>query len=219
MMEAYLQPSDMIDWQHPSILELAGQLAQPHDTVEAIAKACFEWVRDQICHSVDYQMNPVTCRASDVLKYGTGYCYAKSHLLAALLRANEIPVGFCYQRLSIDDQGAPYSLHGYNAVYLPHFGWYRIDARGNRAGGQPVNAQFTPPQEQLAFSIRLPEEAEFEPIFTEPLSIVVEALQRHQTWDEMLRHLPDVPLEQAEEYSLVPRVKSLQSVNSTGNHA
>jgi len=39
-------------------------------------------------------MNPVTCKASDVLIYGTGYCYAKSHLLAALLRANAIPAGF-----------------------------------------------------------------------------------------------------------------------------
>lgn len=26
--------------------------------------------------------NPVTCRASEVLVHGTGYCYAKSHLLA-----------------------------------------------------------------------------------------------------------------------------------------
>jgi transglutaminase-like putative cysteine protease len=92
-------------------------------------------------------MNPVTCRASEVLQHKTGYCFAKSHLLAALLRANQIPVGFCYQRLSIDDNGAPYSLHGFNAVYFPEVGWYRVDARGNKEG---VTAQFTPPQEQLA---------------------------------------------------------------------
>ncbi len=142
-MKQYLQVSEVIDWQHPDILAYAKQIAFDCETPVAIAQACFEWVRDEIHHSVDYQMNPVTWRASDVLQYKTGYCYAKSHLLAALLRANQIPAGFCYQRLSIDDNGAPYSLHGFNAIHLPEIGWYRVDARGNKAG---VNAQFSPPQ-------------------------------------------------------------------------
>ncbi|WP_353839166.1 transglutaminase family protein, partial [Moorena sp. SIO4E2] len=189
----YLQTTPIIDWQHPSVLELAKTIALEHQTSNAIAKACFEWVRDQICHSVDYKMNPVTCRASDVLKHKTGYCYAKSHLLAALLRANGIPAGFCYQRLSINDDGEPYSLHGLNAVYLAEFGWYRIDPRGNREG---INAQFNPPKEQLAFSIRFPAEADFPNIFSEPLPIVIEALQACNTWDEMLGSLPDVLLEE-----------------------
>ncbi|CCQ57951.1 hypothetical protein CWATWH0005_152 [Crocosphaera watsonii WH 0005] len=34
--------------------------------------------------------------------------------------------------MSIDDKGAPYSLHGFNAIYLPKIGWYRVDARGNK---------------------------------------------------------------------------------------
>jgi transglutaminase-like putative cysteine protease len=165
-----------------------------------IAKACFEWVRDEIHHSVDYQMNPVTYRASDVLHHKTGYCYAKSHLLAALLRANRIPAGFCYQRLSIDDKGAPYSLHGFNAMYLPEVGWYRVDARGNR---KSVDAQFTPPKEQLAFMIQFPEEADFQNILPEPLSIVIEALKAQRTWDGLLRNLPDIPPELAESYGLV----------------
>ncbi|MEL6456415.1 MAG: transglutaminase family protein, partial [Cyanobacteria bacterium J06623_5] len=154
----------------------------------AIARTCFEWVRDRIRHSYDYQLNPVTCRASEVLQHKTGYCYAKSHLLGALLRANGIPAGFCYQRLSVNETGAPYCLHGLNAVYLADFGWYRIDARGNKPG---IDAQFTPPQEQLAFSIRLPGEAHFEAILSEPLPAVVQALQTYQTWDEVLANLPD----------------------------
>ncbi len=93
-------------------MERAKQIALGHETPMAIAQACFEWVRDEIFHSFDYQMNPLTWHASDVLQHKTGYCFAKSHLLAALLRANQIPSGFCYQRLSIDDKGAPYSLHG-----------------------------------------------------------------------------------------------------------
>jgi transglutaminase-like putative cysteine protease len=200
LMEEYLKASEVIDWQHPEVIDRAQQIAVGIETPEAIAKACFEWVRDEIYHSFDYQMNPVTCRASDVLQHKTGYCFAKSHLLAALLRANQIPAGFCYQRLSIDDQGAPYSLHGFNAIYLPEIGWYRVDVRGNKAG---VNAQFTPPQEQLAFKIQFPEEADFPIIVAEPLQIVVEGLRSQTTWDDMLHNLPDISLESAKDYGLL----------------
>ncbi|MCV3212291.1 transglutaminase family protein [Plectonema radiosum NIES-515] len=201
-MEEYLKASEVIDWQHPTILELAKKIGFKYQTSEAIALACFEWVRDKIYHSYDYQMNPLTCRASDVLKYKTGYCFAKSHLLAALLRANNIPAGFCYQRLSINDNGEPYSLHGFNAVYLPEIGWYRVDARGNRHN---VNAQFVPPKEQLAYKIQFPQEADFENIFSEPLSLVVEAILAYSQWNDILLNLPDVSLESLEKYNLVLR--------------
>ena len=151
-MKEYLEATEIIDWQHPNIVDLASSLAVGKTDSVAIAKACFEWVRDEIKHSCDYQMNPVTCLASEVLQHQTGYCYAKSHLLAALLRANQIPAGFCYQRLSVSDDGAPFCLHGLNAVYLPEYGWYRVDARGNK---EDVDAQFIPPQEQLAFKLNL----------------------------------------------------------------
>jgi transglutaminase-like putative cysteine protease len=199
-MKDYLKVSEVIDWKHPDILKRAQQIASRFETPMAIAKACFEWVRDEIYHSYDYQMNPVTCRASDVLHHKTGYCFAKSHLLAALLRANQIPAGFCYQRLSVDDQGAPYSLHGFNAVHLSEIGWYRVDARGNKEG---IDAQFIPPQEQLAFKIQPPEEVDFPVILNEPLQIIVEALQSQSTWDQMLCHLPDISLESAKNHNLV----------------
>ena len=185
-MQAYLTATEIIDYQHPNIQQLANELADIDKTTTA--KACFEWVRDNIYHSCDYQMNPVTYRASDVLEYKTGYCYAKSHLLAALLRANSIPTGFCYQRLSVYDDGAPYCLHGLNAVYLADYGWYRIDARGNKHG---VNAQFTPPQEQLAFKLNFAEEVDCKHVFAEPLPEVIKSLQTSRTWDEALQNLPD----------------------------
>ena len=195
MNEQYLQASEIIDWQNPEVLQLAHKLATGKSEVAAIAKACFEWVRDEIHHSCDYQLNPVTCCASDVLKYGTGYCYAKSHLLAALLRANYIPTGFCYQRLSLYEDGAPYCLHGLNAVFLPEIGWYRIDARGNKDN---VNAQFTPPQEQLAFPLIFAEEFDCKTVFAAPLPIIVSALQAYSTWDALLNNLPDLQLAELE---------------------
>ena len=188
MDQQYLAVTDTIDWQNDDILQLSSKLSTKTANNTEIARNCFEWVRDNIYHSSDYQMNPVTCKASEVLQHKTGYCFAKSHLLAALLRANSIPAGFCYQRLSVFDNGAPYSLHGFNAVYLPEHGWYRLDARGNK---QNVNAQFTPPKEQLAYSINFPEEIDFSYVFSEPVTIIVQALQTYKTWDEMLDNLPD----------------------------
>lgn len=199
-MKKYLKVSEVIDWEHPEVMERAKQIALGFETPMAIAQACFEWVRDEICHSFDYQMNPVICRASDVLEYKTGFCYAKSHLLAALLRANQIPTGFCYQRLKIDDKDALYSLHGFNALHLPEIGWYRVDARGNKEG---VNAQFSAPQERLAFKTQFPGEADFQSILAEPLQIVVQALQAQAKWDEMLRNLPDISVESAKNYGLM----------------
>ena len=148
----------------------------------------FEWVRDNIKHSNDFKLNPVTCTASEVLKYKTGYCYAKSHLLTALLRANNIPAGLCYQRLSIEDNGAPYCLHGLNAAYLRDFGWYRLDPRGNKKN---VDAQFNPPKEQLAFLTADISEKDFPEIWPEPLPVVVETLQNHHTYYDVYLNLPD----------------------------
>jgi len=138
-MKCYLRSTEVIDYDNPNVLAKAKELAKDTDDILLIAKRCFEWVRDQIQHSMDYERNTVTCNASEVLKEWTGFCYAKSHLLAALLRANSIPTGFCYQRLSKNGNGSPFILHGLNAVYLPDVGWYRIDSRGNK---EDVNAQF-----------------------------------------------------------------------------
>jgi hypothetical protein len=190
-MHKFLAVSEIVDWKNEDVLAMAKQLAADCADQEAIAKHCFEWVRDNIQHSVDYQRNPVTCKASEVLQHGTGYCYAKSHLLAALLRANDIPAGFCYQRLSIDDDGAPYALHGLNAVYLPDHGWYRVDARGNKQG---INAQFMPPHEQLAFAIQDPHEADLPEVWPEPLEVVVSALQRYSNYRDLYHDLPDIDL-------------------------
>ncbi len=188
-MKKYLESSKYIDWKSPSVKELANKLAKGEQNESGIAKRCFEWVRDNIKHSSDYKLNPVTCKASDVLREGTGYCYAKSHLLAALLRANNIPAGLCYQRLSVFENGAPYCLHGLNAVYLKEHGWYRMDARGNKAG---VNAQFQPPHERLAFSVVGEKECNFPEIYSEPLPDVIEVLEMYQTYSEVLDNLPDI---------------------------
>lgn len=190
-MEQFLEASTFIDWKTPEVLAQAESLAEGLDSPERIAENCFVFVRDQIKHSWDYKCNPVTCKASDVLKFGTGYCYAKSHLLAALLRANGIPTGLCYQRLTVSDNRPPFCLHGLNAIHLKEHGWYRVDARGNKEG---VSAKFCPPVERLAFPIISDGEADLPEIWAEPLPSVLAVLQTQKTFQEVADHLPDIQL-------------------------
>jgi hypothetical protein len=205
-MKKYLESTEYIDWKNPDVLAQAKTLVEGLSEPEEVVKKCFEYVRDEIKHSWDYKLNPVTCKASDVLKHGTGYCYAKSHLLAALLRANNIPTGLCYQRLTITDV-PPFCLHGLNAVFLNSYGWYRIDARGNKKG---VIAEFCPPVESLAFPIISEGEADLPEIWSEPLTIVIQALKRGKTYQEVAASLPDIELITANKPIVVSSEQSQQ---------
>jgi len=188
-MNAYLQPTAIIDSSHPAIVAAAEEIAGHAAEDEEIARRCFFWVRDRVRHSSDHRISVVTCTASDVLKHRAGFCYAKSHLLAALLRANGIPAGLCYQRLTITNDSPPCCLHGLNGIYLENRGWYRVDARGNKNG---VDAHFSPPEEKLAFPIISEGEADFPEIWAEPLSMIIDVLENSSTYDEVANNLPDV---------------------------
>jgi hypothetical protein len=167
-------------------LRRALDIADSCTSEEELTQKCFEFVRDSIKHSGDWKLNPVTCGASEVLLHGTGYCYSKSHLLAALLRANGIPSGLCYQRLAIETEGLPYCIHGLNAVYLKKYGWYRVDARGNKLG---MSGDFCPPIERLAFPILQPGEKDLPGIWPEPLPAVIKSLTTKRTVQEVHENL------------------------------
>lgn len=194
-LEQYLQASEFIDYLDPQVNELAQALSYKEGDKIVVAKRCFEYVRDEIKHTSDFCIDDITCKASEVLRHKTGYCYAKSHLLAALLRANVIPAGLCYQRLSIElDESysstseQPFCLHGLNAVYLPEIGWYRMDARGNKDN---VQAEFCPPMETLAFTVDQPGERDFDGIYTQPWDEVLSVLNSCHSYAEVDQNLPD----------------------------
>ncbi|HEY5556236.1 transglutaminase domain-containing protein [Acetobacterium sp.] len=82
------------------------------------AKVAYHFVRDEIPHSFDCNARVITASASDVLIHQTGICHAKANLLAALLRFQNIPTGFCFQHITLsDDDSLGYCVHAYNAVF------------------------------------------------------------------------------------------------------
>ena len=189
-MEEYLKEDTVINYKCESIAQLSNQLFQKADNELDYIKIAYEYVRDNISHSADINEDLLTCTASEVLEAGHGICFAKSHLVAALLRAKSIPTGFCYQKLILDDETAPVLIyHGLNGVYISDMKkWIRLDARGNKEG---VNAQFSLDTEQLAFPIR-PELGEVDSfvVYPEPDVKVLERLREYDTRSELWDDLP-----------------------------
>lgn len=189
-LDEYLKHDDVIDYENKAIAELADTLFQKANSELIFIKAAYEFVRDNISHSADINKDVITCTASEVLKANHGICFAKSHLLAALLRCKSVPAGFCYQKLILDDETAPILIyHGLNGVYIKDYKkWIRLDARGNKAG---VNTQFSVETEQLAFPIR-PElgEADSFIVYPNPDRKVLEKLRKCKTRAELWENLP-----------------------------
>jgi transglutaminase-like putative cysteine protease len=127
--QKYLQPTAIIDSEHPSVLKFAE--ASANDAVEdSITKAVklFYAVRDGSWYDPYYPFYlPEHYRASRVLESGRGYCVSKASLLCALGRACGIPsrVGFATVRNHlatkqlIELMGSNlFVYHGYTELYL-----------------------------------------------------------------------------------------------------
>lgn len=189
-MNDYLASDSIVDWKTLEVrrkaLDLTGSIIGDVDK----ARCLYEWVRDAIPHSNDAGLEILTCTASEVLRHGTGICFAKSHLLAALLRAVDIPAGFCYQVLRLDPPvNNELTLHGFNGVYLASLNkWIRVDARGNTGS---IDARFSIDSERLAFDMD-PAAGEFiyETIFAAPVGSVVDKLRKYETRSELWLDLP-----------------------------
>lgn len=188
----YLLELNEVNFSDHVISKKANELFNHKQTDVEKAKIAFEFVRDEISHSWDIKGNRVTCKASDVLVHREGICYAKSHLLAALLRSQGIPTGFCYQRLMLFDtpeQG--YCIHGLNAVFFQSLTkWIRVDARGNKDG---IDAQFSIDEEKLAFPINHGlGEMDYPLIYAYPHPKIVAVLEGYTNVLEMYEdHLPE----------------------------
>lgn len=168
----YLSEDEVIDFSHPAICDLVDVLDEPAIDDSDFARRAFEHVRDHVAHSIDVQDPRITIRASEVASHGVGLCFAKSHLLAAILRAKGIPTGLCYQRLT--DGAGGHLIHGLVAIHL-NGAWHRQDPRGNKPG---VDAQFSLTAESLAWAVN-PEldECDYPEVFARPHPKVIAALQ------------------------------------------
>lgn len=188
-LEDYLEATSYVNYEDEAISQKSEVLYNASKNKLDFLKRAFEFVRDSIDHSGDIKSSRITRTAAEVLQYQEGICYAKSMLLAALLRKQGIPTGFCYQRLTIGDTpDRGYCIHCLNGVYLEEQDiWVRIDARGNTFG---KDAQFyieKPECEQIAFPIQPQyDEVDYPIIYVAPLGCTTDVLENSTKCMEML---------------------------------
>ena len=174
--EDYLSHDEgLIDFNHPEVQAKIDEIEKKTSTLTDRARLAFHFVRDDIQHSFDTNSTLITISASETIIKREGICFAKSHLLAALLRGMGIPAGFCYQRvLRKDTIESGYALHGLNALFLDGK-WFRVDPRGNKEG---IQSEFSMEVEKLAYPIRgALGEMDYPYVFKRPLESVVHAMQ------------------------------------------
>lgn len=168
----YLAADEYVERDDPAVRGLSAALRDEHTDDVDFARAAFEWVRDNVAHSFDAGDSRVTLAASEVLRERVGLCYAKSILLAALLRAEGIPTALCYQRLGDPTHG--FVVHGLVAIWLDG-AWHRQDPRGNKPG---VDAQFSLDEERLAFTLDEAQgECDYPALYATPAPEIVQTLR------------------------------------------
>lgn len=187
--EIFLEENLYIDFLSPGIQEKADELFYNINNDVDKAKIAYEYVRDEIPHSFDIDAKIITAKASDVLKYRTGICHAKANLLAAMLRSQGIPIGFCFQHLTLaDDDSLGYCVHCYNAVFVDNH-WIKVDARGNKNG---INAQFSLGEPTLAFPIRDKYDEYFwDGIYAKPHLDTMKMLEKAISIQDIIDNIPD----------------------------
>ena len=191
MYNEYLEKTKYVDYDDPDVSRVAERLKAESADELSLVENTFLFVRDEIKHSWDAQDKRVTVSASDTLREGVGICWAKANLLAALLRANGIPAGFSYQRLTLGETPeSGYCIHAMNTIYISSMDkWIRLDARGNKEG---INAQFSTEKEILAFYIRCEGEEDYHDNHSYPDQGLMKVLEEStDAIDMYLHHLPD----------------------------
>ena len=197
-MELIIESSELKDYlkEVPPVIQFNSPLIQKQikvitsqtKSLKERAKLAFEFTRDEIQHSFDSETcKLVTINAEETIKLKEGICFAKSHVLASLLRGMNIPAGFCYQRKNNPIAG--YVMHGLNAIYLEDTGWFRVDPRGNKLG---IDSQFTTDVEHLAYSIDTSKgEVDYPDVFAEPLPEIITAMQNSANVHELFYNRPE----------------------------
>ena len=129
MNDAYLEPTAIIDSDHPTIVDLVAELTADcaADPVQRAVRLYYH-ARDAIRYDpyVPFYL-PEHYRASRVLRAGKGYCVSKATFLCALARAAGIParIGFATvknhlaTRQLIEHLGSDlFVCHGFTDLYL-----------------------------------------------------------------------------------------------------
>lgn len=133
-----LQDDEIINHSQNDITTIVSSLTEGVNDTWNIVQRLFDFVRDRIIYDFAPKIEgPEDWQASTILKKGSGFCHQKAILLAAFLRASELPAALVFQEVIdhailnsryekfLPDGRMP--LHALVAVNL-NDKWFRLDA-------------------------------------------------------------------------------------------
>lgn len=171
-LDAFLEETEIINFQHPGIRKKIEEFQHISKNKHDWAELAYHFVRDEIQDSVDRDSIDSTISASNTLEQKVGGSFAKSYLLAALLRGMGIPTGLCYHHVTKKGTTVPNNvLHGLNAVYFNElYTWFRVDPIGNKP---VVQSEFSISHEMLAYPIqRELDKIDYLYVYNKPESVI-----------------------------------------------
>jgi len=133
-----LQGDEIIDHSQNDIITIVSSLTEGVNDYWDTVQRLFEFVRDKIFFDFAPEIEgPEDWQAATILKKGSGFCHQKAILLAAFLRASELPAALVFQEV-IDHvilssryekllPNGRLPLHALVAVNI-NDKWYRLDA-------------------------------------------------------------------------------------------
>lgn len=136
----YLEPTEIIDSDHPLVIAKAAELAEGEDDLFKVVFNLASWVEENI----KYDLNTVTSAASQkgswVLQNKQGVCDEMTSLFVAMARSLGIPArfvsGISYTNSEevVNAVGSNWAGHGWAEVYFPNIGWVSFDVTFNQYG-------------------------------------------------------------------------------------
>ncbi|MBU1111876.1 MAG: transglutaminase domain-containing protein [archaeon] len=125
----YLEDSEIIDWNEPSIIAQANELTADSDDYFEVVFLLASWVEENI----EYDLNSLTAKSSQksswVLENKEGVCDEMTSLFISMCRSQGIPArfvtGVSYTNSPLFAE--PWQAHGWAEVYFPNHGWVSFD--------------------------------------------------------------------------------------------
>ena len=135
-IKQYMLPSDTIDSDNPTVIEVSQRLAERHNDLYKVVSEIGMWVSENIEYNLSTRSAEATYPSSWVLENRYGVCGEITNLFIGLLRAQGIPSrfmsGIAYSDAPYLDQ--PWGAHGWAEVYFPNIGWVPYDVTYQQYG-------------------------------------------------------------------------------------
>ncbi len=127
--ESYLQPTESIDSDNPSIIAKAAELAEGEDDLFKVSFKVASWVEENVKYDLNTLTSESSQKASWVLEHKEGVCDEMTSLFVAMMRSLGVPArfvsGISYTTSDLFEEN--WQPHGWAEVYFPNLGWVSFD--------------------------------------------------------------------------------------------